>query len=48
MKKINSSLQCKTKSNKQNMLRKNLHIESKNCFSPAADYTVSGACFADA
>ena len=48
MKKINSSLQRKTKSNKQNMLRKNLHIEPKNCFSPAADYIVSGACFADA
>ena len=48
MKKINSSLQRKTKSNKQNMLRKNLHIESKNWFSPITDYTVSGAYFADA
>lgn len=48
MKKIISSLHRKTKSNKQNMQRTNLHIESKNWVSPIGDFTVFGACFADA
>ena len=48
MKKINSSLHRKTKKQSQNMLRKNLHIETKNLFSPIGDYSVFGACFADA
>jgi hypothetical protein len=40
IKKIDSSLHCKTK----NMQRILLHIESANKFSPVGDYTVCGAC----
>ena len=48
MKKINSSLHRKTKMQITKMLRKNLHIESKGCFSPTADYRGFGAYFANA
>jgi len=42
IKKYFSSLHTQNK----NMLRRQLHIEMVNRFSPKADYTESGACYA--
>ena len=43
MKKINSSLHCKTKNNNSNMLSAQKHIETKNWFSPIGYDTSCGA-----
>jgi len=47
MKKINSSLHCKTNFKITNMSRIQLHITALNCFSPKRDYNDCGACYAD-
>jgi len=43
MKKIISSLHCKTKIQTHKMQRLNLHIETKKWFSPLADISFYGA-----
>jgi len=46
IKKINSSLQCKSKFKTTNMLRIQLHIETVCFSSPKTNYDKSGACYA--
>ena len=47
IKKINSSLHCKTKFKTKKMSRKQLHNEAMNWFSPKGCDTSCGACYAE-